>query len=461
MKPSKSKMVYGYIRVSDRDQVQGHSLQAQESGIHKWAKGNGYESVKIFVEEGRSAHVDKIQKRPVFKLMLDAVGQDEPDAVVVHTLDRWARKLSIQGEAFKILGDARVGFASVMENIDMTTPSGRLMLNVMGSVNEFSSDQLGLHVRKSLKVRAESGLNNGPVPFGYHVPVPGGSAQISERDGGAVLDVYHRRSTGASNGSLAELLNRQGFKTSKGGNFTAHALRDILNCRFYLGKVSFDGHEYPGQHEGLITEELFERVQLRKKAKSVSRTVVGPKGLLQGMIACGECGNGVQSDRHRLGGAMYRERHSHDCFTNNRSIMAKKVDEQIETILTSVQLLPDWRDEMARLAAANHGEVDIKGLQEKRRRLSRAYAEGAYNDTEYDARLADIDAKLRLTRPLGLPTLEEAAELFEDIPQFWTEATPEERRKLISPLIERVYVDMGTSIIGAIVPVAGFRRLLD
>ncbi len=41
------------------------------------------------------------------------------------------------------------------------------------------------------------------------------------------------------------------------------------------------------------------------------------------------------------------------------------------------------------------------------------------------------------------------------------EATPEERRKLISPLVERVYVDMESSRIGAIAPVAGFRRLLE
>ena len=158
---------------------------------------------------------------------------------------------------------------------------------------------------------------------------------------------------------------------------------------------------------------------------------------------------------------MYRERHSHECSTNNRSIMAKRVDEQIETILTSVQLVPDWRDRMARLTVANYDQSDIKGLKEKRKRLSRAYADGAFNDTEYDARLADIDAKLRLTSPFELPTLEEAAELFEDIPQFWKEAAPEERRKLISPLIERVYVDMETGRIGAIVPEAGFRRLLE
>jgi hypothetical protein len=62
---------------------------------------------------------------------------------------------------------------------------------------------------------------------------------------------------------------------------------------------------------------------------------------------------------------------------------------------------------------------------------------------------------------MELPTLEEAARLFEGIPQLWEEATPEERRKLLSPLVERVYVDLECSMIGAIVPVPGFRRLLE
>ena len=98
--------------------------------------------------------------------------------------------------------------------------------------------------------------------------------------------------------------------------------------------------------------------------------------------------------------------------------MAKRVDEQIETILTSVQLLPDWGDNMARLTVANHEQPDIEGLEEKRRRLSRAYFEKGFTEREYEARLAVIDAKLRLTSPLGLPTLEKAAELFEDIHKF-------------------------------------------
>ena len=76
-------------------------------------------------------------------------------------------------------------------------------------------------------------------------------------------------------------------------------------------------------------------------------------------------------------------------------------------------------------------------------------------------RLYEIERLLGLTRTMELPTLEEAGQLFENIPQLWEEATPEERRKLISPLIERVYVDIDSRLIGAIRPAAAFNTLLD
>ena len=158
---------------------------------------------------------------------------------------------------------------------------------------------------------------------------------------------------------------------------------------------------------------------------------------------------------------MYRERYSRECDTNGRSIMAKTVDQQIEDILTAMELMPEWRSRMSQLAVEDSKGPDPRELQDKRRRLSVAFANGGFTYPQYYARLAEIDASLRLTESVGLPTLEEAAQLFEDIPQLWREATPEERRKLISPLIERVYVDMDCSMIGAIVPASAFRRLLE
>ena len=59
-----------------------------------------------------------------------------------------------------------------------------------------------------------------------------------------------------------------------------------------------------------------------------------------------------------------------------------------------------------------------------------------------------------------LPTPEEAASLPGDIPHLWEEAAEDERRKVISPIVERVCVDMESRRIGAIAPVAGFCGLL-
>jgi len=453
--------VAAYLRVSDPSQVEKYSLDAQRADIKRWCKRHGYELVRVYTEEGKSARTERIDRRPKLVALLGDATADQFDIVVVHMIDRWSRNVGVQRQALQMLGDAGVGFASVMEDFDFTTPSGKLMLTMIGGVAEFFSDQLGAHVSKAQRYRASIGMPVGPIPFGYDVIEPGGVPQMVGKEVAVVRQIFERRSNGESTGTIASWVNSQGFKTRKGGIFTSHTIKDMLGCRFYLGIVRYGEEEYPGQHEAIIAEDLYQRVQSRKRHGAIIRTVQGPKGVLQGIINCGNCGNKIQSDRHRFGGAMYRERHSHQCSTNNRSIMAKSLDEQIEVILTSVKFRPQWRDEMARLAIASTEGPSPKELNDKLRRVSKSYIAGGISDSQYEADISEINARLRLTENVELPTLEEAARLFGDIPQLWEEATPEERRKLISPIVEQVYVDMESSMIGAIVPAAGFRRLLE
>ena len=63
-------------------------------------------------------------------------------------------------------------------------------------------------------------------------------------------------------------------------------MRDLLECRFYLGKITYRGEEYPGRHEAIVSEELYQRIQARKQKRDSIRSVQ-PKGVLQGLIACG------------------------------------------------------------------------------------------------------------------------------------------------------------------------------
>jgi hypothetical protein len=418
--------VVAYVRVSDPSQVEKHSLAAQKVDIEHWCSRRGYKLVRVYCEEGKSAYTER---RPVLMTLFQDAKAGEFDIVVVNTIDRWSRNVGVQRQSLQMLGDAKVGFASVTEDFDFTTPHGKMMLTTMGTIAEFFSGQLGVHVAKSQRYRASIGLPVGPIPFAYRTLEPGGVPHLEPAKPAAVLQVFMGNTSGDSMGTSADWLNAQGFKTRTGGIFTPHAVRDMLNCRFYVGKISYNGHEYQGQHEAFISEELFEKVQSRRKRRPIVRTVHGAKGLLQGMISCGSCGNGIQSDRHRYGGAMYRERHSHECTTNGRSLMALKVDHQVQVILTSLELRPEWREEMARLAMAGQEGPDPKVLRERKRRVSHAYIAGGISEAEYKTKIAEIDASLQLTENVELPTLEEAAQLVENIPQLWEEATPEESRK--------------------------------
>ena len=71
--------------------MDGYSLDAQERAFYQYCESNGLTPGEVYREEGRSAHVDSIQKRPVFKRLLEDAAKGEFQVAVVHTLDRGAR----------------------------------------------------------------------------------------------------------------------------------------------------------------------------------------------------------------------------------------------------------------------------------------------------------------------------------------------------------------------------------
>src|SRR5271157_4418023 len=107
-----------YVRVSDASQIEGHSLDAQERLFRELCKNRGWEPVKIYREEGKSAHVDAINRRPVFRQLLEDAAKHEFDVVVVHTLDRWARNLKVTLESLSILSKNSISLVSITEAID-------------------------------------------------------------------------------------------------------------------------------------------------------------------------------------------------------------------------------------------------------------------------------------------------------------------------------------------------------
>ncbi|MDD5094384.1 MAG: recombinase family protein [Dehalococcoidia bacterium] len=313
-----------YLRVSSVSQIEGYSLDAQERLFRELCKNRGWELVRVYREEGRSAHVDAIAKRPVFKQLLDDSAKNLFDAVVVHTLDRWSRNLMITMKSLAILAKYSVGLVSITEPIDYSTPIGKFCLQMIGSIAELSSDNLGAHVSKVMYDRTAVGRHTGGIPFGYEScwiraemdqrirrcdPECPGGLHRNPAEANAVVELFNRYATGtATLSQLAAWLNDHGFRTRNtkklpdaNGNlaagprlFTTASVRGILHNPFYAGKVKYKDNLMSGAHIPLISQEVFDLVQDTLKKNSGRSETLHPRPereyLLKGIIRCAYCG---------------------------------------------------------------------------------------------------------------------------------------------------------------------------
>lgn len=275
-----------YIRVSTRDQAtrggeaEGFSIPAQREACNRKAKVLGADVVEEFVDAGESA---KSAERPELQRMLGFVKQNAVQLVIVHKVDRLARNRMDDVQINFEIQKAGAKLVSCSENID-ETPSGMLLHGIMSSIAEFYSQNLATESRKGMRQKAMGGGTPGKAPFGY-INTRERTLEGHERRT-VVVDperapwvqwMFERYATGEWTAAMiAEELQEQGvtvLPTPKAPSrpiATSHVDKLLMN-RYYTGVVTFEGVEYPGKHEALVSEELFERCQAVRRGRRQSK----------------------------------------------------------------------------------------------------------------------------------------------------------------------------------------------
>ena len=144
-------MNIGYVRVSTVEQNEQRQIQALK--VHKINR--------LYIDKSTGKNME----RPQLKEMLNYVR--EGDTVYVMDWSRLSRSVVDLLKIIELLSDKRVKLVSIKENFDTSTPTGRLMLNLIASINEFERQNLLERQKEGIEIAKQQGKYKGRQPNKY------------------------------------------------------------------------------------------------------------------------------------------------------------------------------------------------------------------------------------------------------------------------------------------------------
>ena len=138
------KKVIGYIRVSSEYQkLKENSINNQIKSINEYCNRNDFDLVEIFEDNGISG---LISNRIGLTEMIDKIKSENIDCVIVYSLSRLGRKLKDVIQFIELLEKKNIKFISLKENFNSNDIVGKLMFNILGSINEFEVNILSQRI---------------------------------------------------------------------------------------------------------------------------------------------------------------------------------------------------------------------------------------------------------------------------------------------------------------------------
>ena len=472
-----------YARVSTEEQLQGYSIDAQRRNFQLLLLARGWQSAGEYIDEGKSARSENINKRPKFKEAIADGLSGKYDVLVVDKLDRFARKLIVTIEYFSKLSKAGRTFLSIREQIDFTTPFGKVALAVLAALAEWYSDNLSEETKKGKLERKAQGLYNGLLPFGAMkgedgVPVPDTrELHIQDKDGiervirnyDGLLLLFERAAMGDSDRDIASLLNGNGYRTTgnQGANlFSKDTVKDIRRNRFYLGELTDGkGGWVKGRHTNFIPIELFNAAQKHGNRTKTIRADAMPCSL-SGVARCASCLGSMRTFRAhgRIRLVCATRVKNNTCFQPSAYLDIYEC--HLLDYLKAFHISDDYQERILEAHLRLHSVYDNAEQQRAQltgrlERIRDLYELGHKSREEY---LADYNAIQRELEALPAANLdgdelERLASFLGDITLAWEEANGEQRNRLASQLFETVWIQNKQVL--AVTPRPDFKPFFD
>lgn len=246
-----------YVRVSTQEQAQqGYSLDAQQEALENYAKALGYEILKIYRDEGKSAK--DITHRPEMVKLLEDAEAKKFSAIFIYKLDRFSRSLKDLILTIDKLKEWGVDFVSLQDKIETTSASGKLMFHIISAFAEFERNIIGDRTKFGMERKAKEGGFITKAPKGYKLL---DKMLVPDETSEEIKNLFQ------------EFLNTDISLTqlAKKNSMTTAGIKKLLQNTTYLGKVKFANKESKGKHTPILDKQLFEQVQGKLKEKTWAR----------------------------------------------------------------------------------------------------------------------------------------------------------------------------------------------
>ena len=315
---SKKIRVAIYSRVSTIEQAEeGYSIDEQERLLIEWCNKMDYEVYKCYADRGISGK--DIKGRPSLKELLSEAEEKKFDMVLSWKINRISRKLEDVLKIVNLLENNNISFKSYSEPFETNTPAGKMQFQMMALIGEFERGTIAQNVKMGMCAKARAGEWCGGRVLGYdlvQMEKQLGAKRtktklvINEREAESIRLIFNEYANGKGYKAITNKLNKLGYKTKNGNDFSVGSIREILTNPVYIGKVRYNVRQNwsekrrrninsnpiitDGIHEAIIDENLWYKVQaILESKKGKPARIYDGEYPLTGILKCPKCGAGM------------------------------------------------------------------------------------------------------------------------------------------------------------------------
>ena len=377
-----------YARVSTEMQEEGRSLEFQIRKCEDFCKMSGYK-LKEVIQDVESGGNDN---REGFLKLQQEIKKKSFDVLVVYESSRISRITLTMLNFVLELQKSNIKFVSISQSeINTTTPTGMLFFQIFAVLADYERKQISMRVKSNKWARAKAGIwQGGNIPIGYKKDEHN-NIVIDPETSEDVISIFNTYLNTKSISETASIFNRN-----------ISSIKWILQNEFYIGNLMYGRKEnnintgevkinkeitiFKGNHQALISEDLFREVQRQMLFK---QRVIRKEGkfLFTGILEC------------TCGGKMFKNGVNYRCDKCRKAISRNKAEKFITHKLLNLKEL-EFLNEKPNLEKykKDRENIDkqIKKIDKERTKYLELFAKELINEFELNNKLEELKNRKRV-----------------------------------------------------------------